>query len=80
MKIEEVVRILASEGFEVVGIKENRIEVKRLNNNGKGYQRIIFDVNSDGIIHNSAYENSSYEMIDVTIKAEDVSEYITEQL
>jgi len=80
MLMSDLIKKLSAEGFDVVGIKGNKVEVKMLWNNGKGYQREIFKVTVEGIIHLGAYENSDNEIIDIKIENEKVEKYIKEDL
>lgn len=80
MLMSDLIKKFSEEGFDIVGIKGVDVEVKRLWNNGKGYQREIFKVTVEGIIHLGAYENSDNEIINIKIENERIEKYIKEDL
>lgn len=80
MIISKLVKELAQAEFEVVKIEGDKVEVKRLWSNGKGYQRETFQVTREGMKHLKAYENSNFEMVDIIISDLKIKDYIKEQL
>jgi hypothetical protein len=78
MSISDLIKELSQVNFEVVKIKGNQVEVKRLCMNGISQQKETFEILEGIIKHIGAYENSSLEMIDIIIT--DLKEYINNQL